>query len=228
MSTESKAAQRAPWRARAVSGGESLLGALIVIGHNVYRVVPNEVPILVALAIVSMRWRERAWSWASLGFKRPARWRDFIVIALAAAVLRLLSGYGLETLTAHFWPPIKAPAGTSEIRGHLTLLLQWLLIVWVFAGVGEEIVYRGYLLNKLADALGRTRLAELIAVLGSAALFGLGHYYKGPAGILDSGVAGVILGAAYLISGRNLWTCVLAHGLIDTFGLTAVYLGWGD
>jgi uncharacterized protein len=57
-------------------------------------------------------------------------------------------------------------------------------------------------------------------------LFGLGHYYKGPAGILDSGMAGVILGVAYLMSGRNIWTCVLAHGLIDTFALSAAYLGW--
>jgi uncharacterized protein len=226
MAIESRAAQRAPWRARALSGAEWLLGALIVIGHNVYRIVPNEVPILVALAIISMRWREGAWNWAALGFKRPARWRNIIVIALAAAVLRLLMGYGIETVTAHFWPPIKAPAGTNEIRGHLALVLQWLLIVWVFAGLGEEIAYRGYLLNKLADALGRTRLAEVIAVVGSAVLFGFGHYYKGPAGILDSGVAGVILAAAYLISGRNLWTCVLAHGLIDTFGLLAIYLGW--
>jgi uncharacterized protein (DUF885 family) len=38
----------------------------------------------------------------------------------------------------------------------------------------------------------------------------------------------LILGAVYLLSGRNLWTCVLAHGFIDTFGLTAAYLGWDD
>jgi membrane protease YdiL (CAAX protease family) len=48
------------------------------------------------------------------------------------------------------------------------------------------------------------------------------------AGILDSGVAGLMLGAAFLLSGRNLWTCVLAHGFIDTFGVVAVYLGWAD
>jgi hypothetical protein len=90
-----------------------------------------------------------------------------------------------------------------------------------FGGFGEEISYRGYLLNKLANAFGRTQAADVIAILGSAVLFGYGHYYKGPAGILDSGVAGVILGTAYLVSGRNLWTCVLAHGFIDTFAVFA-------
>jgi uncharacterized protein len=73
---------------------------------------------------------------------------------------------------------------------------------------------------------GESRLADGIAVIGSAILFGFGHFYKGPAGIVDSGVAGLILGSAFLLSGRNLWTCILAHGLIDNFGLLALYLGW--
>jgi uncharacterized protein len=75
---------------------------------------------------------------------------------------------------------------------------------------------------------GRSRAANALAVLASATLFGYGHYYKGPAGILDSGVAGVIPGIAYLLSGRNLWTCILAHGFIDTFALFAAYLGWDN
>jgi hypothetical protein len=61
-----------------------------------------------------------------------------------------------------------------------------------------------------------------------AVRFGIGHSYKGPAGIVDSGMAGLILGAAFLLSGRNLWAPILAHGLIDTFGVTAEFLGWGS
>jgi hypothetical protein len=29
-----------------------------------------------------------------------------------------------------------------------------------------------------------------------------------------------------MISGRNLWASVLAHGLIDAVGLVVVFLGW--
>jgi membrane protease YdiL (CAAX protease family) len=213
--------------ARFVSACEALLGAIAVIGHNVYRVLPNEVPILVVLAIASMRWRERAWNWAALGFKRPGSWKSLLLIAVSAAALRILLGdYVVEPMTSHFWPPIKAPAGADEIRGHLSVLLTYLPIIWVFAGVGEEIGYRSFLLERLSHMLGGSRAADVLAVLGSSVLFGLGHYYKGPAGILDSGIAGVILGAVYLISGRNIWTCVLAHGFIDTVGLFAAYVGW--
>jgi membrane protease YdiL (CAAX protease family) len=38
-------------------------------------------------------------------------------------------------------------------------------------------------------------------------------------------MAGLLLGAAYVLSGRNLWVCILAHGFIDTFGVTAVFFG---
>ena len=229
MPVEVIGAQRASWRARVVSAGEWTLGALVVVGHNVFRVVPNEVPILVVLAIVSMRLREGAWRWAALGFKRPQSWIRIVLIALGAAALRLLLGsLVIEPFTSHFWPPIKGPAEVNEIRGHLTAVLMYLPIVWGFAGFGEEIGYRGYLLNKLAEALGRTRTADVIALLASAVLFGFGHYYKGPAGILDSGVAGAILGSVYLLSGRNLWACILTHGFIDTVGVFAAYFGWSN
>ena len=57
-------------------------------------------------------------------------------------------------------------------------------------------------------------------------LFGYGHYYKGASGIVDSGVAGLILGSAYLLSGRNLWVPILAHGFIDTFAVIAALFGF--
>jgi membrane protease YdiL (CAAX protease family) len=44
-------------------------------------------------------------------------------------------------------------------------------------------------------------------------------------GILDDTVAGLVLGAAYLASGRNLWAPILAHGVIDTIGIVFVYFG---
>ncbi len=54
---------------RALSFAEFAIGAAIVIGHNVFLVVPNEVPILFVLCLLSVRLREggfpRPWSRAS-------------------------------------------------------------------------------------------------------------------------------------------------------------------
>jgi membrane protease YdiL (CAAX protease family) len=212
---------------RPVSSIEFVVGAAIVLGHNVWRVVPNEVLILTVLAIVSMRLRTAGWNWSNLGFRRPDSWRLIVGVALAAAALRLLlSDFVIEPLTATIWPEPKLPEGADEITGNPGMALLVLGLVWSFAAFGEEISYRGYLLNRCGDALGGSTWAFWMAAVQTAILFGYGHFYKGPAGVLDSGIAGLIFAAAYLVTGRNLWTCVFAHGFVDTFGVAALYFGW--
>ena len=212
---------------KAISAFELLLGAAIVIGHNVFHVVPNEVPILAILGLISIRVRDGGW--AAMGFKRPASWTTIVLIALGAAALRIVLGnYVIEPLTSHFWPAIAAPEGVEDITGNVETAALYLCIVWTFAAFGEEIAYRGYLLTRAADLGARSTAAWLIGVVIVAVLFGYGHYYKGPAGVLDSGVAGLILGIAYLLAGRNLWACILGHGFIDTFGVVAAFMGWAD
>jgi len=210
---------------RWLSLAELIVGGAIVVGHNVYHVIPNEVPILFVIGLISFRVRDGGWS--VLGFRWPASWRRTILIALGVAALRiLLGGLVIEPLTAHFWPPAVGPAGMDAIKGNLLVAFKWLLLVWTFAAVGEEVGYRGYLTTRGADVDNRSKPAYWVAVLVTSVLFGIGHYYKGPSGMIDSGMAGLLLGSAYLLTGRNLWVCVLAHGFIDTFGVVCGYFGW--
>lgn len=210
---------------RILSAAEFLVGAAIVIGHNVYRIVPNEVPILFVLALVSFRLRNGGLS--AMGFRRPESWARVVLVALAAAAARILLGdFVIDPLTARVWPPAVAPAEAEQIAGNIGFALLALVVVWGFAAFGEEISYRGYLLTRAADIGRRSTAAYWISVILVSVLFGFGHFYKGPSGIVDSGVAGLILGVAYMLTGRNLWTCVLAHGFIDTFGVIAVFFGW--
>ena len=209
---------------RWISLVEFAIGSAIVIGHNVYRILPNEVPILAVMGLVSLRLRDGGWS--AMGMHWPISWRRTLVFAVGAAALRIVLGsLVIDPLTAHFWPPAAAPKGSNEIAGHVFVALKWLGTVWTFAAFGEEISYRGYLVTRAADVGGRSKAAYWIAVFLVSVLFGYGHYYKGPSGILDSGVAGFIFGTAYLLSGRNLWTCIVAHGLVDSVGVIAAYFG---
>ena len=210
---------------RWLSLAELAAGSALVIGHNVYHVIPNEVPILVIVGLLSLRLR--GGSWAATGLSWPTCWRKTVLFALAAAALRILLGaLVIDPFTAHFWPAAVAPRGSDQIQGHAVMAVEWLLLVWTFAAFGEEIGYRGYLLTRAADAGGGSKAAYWTGILVVAVLFGYGHYYKGPSGMLDSGIAGLILGAAYVLSGRNLWVCILAHGFIDTFAVVVAFLGW--
>jgi len=216
--------QRQP--SRWLSALEFMLGTAVVLGHNVFHKVPNEVPILFVVGLVSLHWRDGP---KNVGLAGPKSWKITVGIALAAAALRIMLGdVVVEPLLNRIWPPIKAPQGMEQIHASWQQALLWLGIIWTFAAFGEEISYRGYLLTRAADLGKRITLACWLSVIATSILFGYGHYYKGPVGIVDSGVAGLILGTAYMLNGRNLWTTILAHGFIDTFGVLALFMGWAS
>jgi uncharacterized protein len=216
-----------PVASRALSVIEFCFGAFVVVGHNVFHIVPNEVIILSVLGLSSIRLRDGNWS--AMGFKRPASWRRILLIALIAAILRILLGqFLIEPVTGFFWPKPTTPALANEIAGNIKTALVALLLVWTFAAFGEEIAYRGYLLTRAADIGGRSVGVYWIGIVLVSILFGYGHYYKGASGVIDSGVAGLILGSAYMLGGRNLWTSIFAHGFIDTFGVIDAFFGWSN
>lgn len=211
-------------RFRLWSALEFILGAAVVILHNVYRLLPNEVPILFVAGWISIRFRNGGWR--AVGLARPASWTWTVAIAAGVAALRLTLGeLVLPKLLARFFPPERVTEAAEMVKGNARTALLGLLIIWTFAAFGEELSYRGYLLNRAAEIGGRSRVAWVLALIAVSVLFGYGHYYKGPAGIIDSGMAGLLLGGAYLLTRRNLWVAVLAHGLIDTVAVIAAYLG---
>jgi membrane protease YdiL (CAAX protease family) len=212
-------------RARLLSLAELLLGGFVVIGHNVFHLLPNEVPILFILGWISLRLRDGGWKAA--GLARPKSWWKTAAWAVgAAALLQLGSELVVGPLGHWIWPE---PEHVSNVIGSATLgwrrMLTILFLVWSFAAFGEELSYRGYLLTRAADVFGRSNTAYFLAMVVVALLFGFGHFYKGPAGVLDSTYSGLVYGGAYLLSGRNLWAAILAHGISDTFALLVVFMG---
>ena len=145
---------------RWLSLAEFALGSAIVIGHNVYHVIPNEVPILFVIGLISLRVRDGGWG--AMGLHWPVSWRRTVLIALVAAAVRLLLGaVVIDPLTGRFWPAAVAPSGAEAITGNVVVALRWLLIVWTFAAFGEEISYRGYLLTRAADIGARSKTRVL-------------------------------------------------------------------
>jgi uncharacterized protein len=205
---------------------EVLIGGAVVIGHNIYHALPNEVPILCLLLWCSLMVRRRSWS--SVGLGTPASWKLVMGVAVCAAMALQLKDLVAEPLAHVFWhQPERVSSVLGAVEGHrLGPAVRSLAIVWTFAAFGEELAYRAFLMRRMADALNGTRLAYGVAILFSSVLFGFGHFYKGPTGVFDSTVSGIILAAAYMATRRNLWALILGHGLSDTFAVVATYFGW--
>ncbi len=211
---------------RLLSLVELLIGSAIVIGHNVFHVVPNEVPILFVLGIVSIRLREG--SFGAIGLVGPKSWLWTFAIATATAAIVVAMGeFVTDPLAAAMGLKSTHAAATAlgTLKGDLWTAAKGLGLVWTFAAFGEEIGYRRYLLGRAIDVAGSGFVGQALALLFVSVMFGFGHFYQGPAGIFTTACDGFAMGAAYLLSGRNLWVAVLAHGLVDTFGIVVLFLG---
>jgi membrane protease YdiL (CAAX protease family) len=184
---------------------------------------PATIPLLL-LGSLSL-WLRKS-GWREIGLGRPASWRRTILTGV---------GIFLPWSALDWWvviPLVQRITGQSidlsefaSVRGNLGALLFWVALSWTLAAFGEEMVWRGYLLNRLADLLGRSRAGWVLSLIVMGLLFGWGHNYQGSAGLLLNIYDGLVFGVLYLASGRNLWLAVIEHGLGNTLGFVLVYLG---
>lgn len=112
----------------------------------------------------------------------------------------------------------------TPIEGNVFLLSIYLVLMWALAAFGEELVYRGYLMNRVAE-LGGSRTAWAVSLVVVSVVFGVAHLQQGSAGIVVNIATGLVFGALYLVCGRNLWAPIIAHGVYDTVALLLIF--WG-
>ena len=132
----------------------------------------------------------------------------------------------VDTVSNALGLPPQQLGAFAALKGNAFEYLVLLLPVsWGIAAFGEELLYRGFVYRRLTDAIGQTSWASTFALLGQAVLFALGHAYLGSRGMLNAGTLGLVASLAYVRNGRNLWPLIIAHGLVDTVGITALHLG---
>lgn len=182
---------------------------------------------VVAVAIATVFLHRRDTGWRELGCRRPQSMRIAAIWTLGLFLADMLLIQALVFVLANaLHLPAQRLEAFDRLRGNLALYLELLVpITWGTAAFGEELIFRGFMMRRLTDALGSTRRAELGAVVGQATLFGFAHAYLGPRGMLKAGVLGLFGGLCYRWNGRNLWPLFIAHGLVDSVGLTVLFLG---
>jgi len=175
--------------------------------------------------------RVRGQGWGSLGLSFPfdgfrALLRTLLQsIAVFAAALAAFAAGSVLAMNIAGAPQRADMSGYEYLQGNLPMLLLALAAVYAVSSFGEEVIYRGFLINRLAELGKGGKRAWGAAVLGSAAVFGLIHFDWGTAGMIQTAFMGLALGICYLVVKRKLWALVLAHAYMDTLLLVQLYLG---
>lgn len=200
---------------------------LALIAANQLNII--RVPLSLTLPLILMGWlslRLRGSGWHAIGLRRPERWRTTIPLALLIAVVH--QGASTFVLIPFLQQVSGQPIDLSlvdQIEGNLVLLGVGVVIAWLLAGFGEEMVYRGYILNRFADLFKSRPAGWLLGYIVSVLLFSWIHQYQGTVGIIDSIVSGALWGGLYFLAGRRLWLPILSHGFYDTIAFVFAYFG---
>jgi membrane protease YdiL (CAAX protease family) len=184
----------------------------------------SKTPFLLLMAWASLRLR--GLRWRDVGLAMPARWMRLVAIGIAWGIgmwllefyvtmpaLDRLLGYGTDLSTF------------DDVAGNARVLAIYLVASWILAAFGEEMVWRGYALPRIAGLFGSGRNAWILALVIVNVAFGLAHLYQGWNGVIQAIVGGVLLGLLYLVTGRNLVAPIVAHGLGNSMDFILMYLG---
>ncbi len=180
--------------------------------HGDLLIMGSEWTVVIALAIVSFGFQRRHPGF--FGLRMPG-WRDILTM-LAFLVLSAILVVGLFMI-----PEIRHQlAAFSSHQQHLTAApFDVRLGLVLTAGICEEAIFRGYLIEQIRDWTGFTSVGALVSLI----LFTLPHawiYGFGPALLIPAVLGGSLIGL-YVLR-RNLPVCMLMHALIDGYFILLV------
>lgn len=112
----------------------------------------------------------------------------------------------------------------AAVEGNLVNYLLFLAVGLIFGGIVEELIFRGFVIGWGVRIFGE-RSGILIAIV-SATAFGAAHLYQGLAGVLTTGLTGLLFGLLYIFLGRKLVPAIVAHMTVNFIGITQIYLGY--
>ncbi|MBD3646940.1 MAG: CPBP family intramembrane metalloprotease [Pseudomonadales bacterium] len=156
---------------------------------------------------------------ADIGLRLDYTWSMIISLIVTAG--------GMAFFVIQAWTLTRSEDTRQEVRRQVKKVspimprtmpqLGGFLLLAISAGICEEILFRGFLIDYL------DRYFSLVtAFLGSSIIFGLAHAYQGPKGMLQAAVAGAVFAGLYLFSG-SLLAPILLHIVVDIHGGWAGY-----
>lgn len=179
---------------------------------------------LFAVVLITLLLRWRGMRWSDIGLRRPSSLRRLSVHVPIVMVSWLAVSVGTTNLIEQFLSKPDTGTRYGEHAGNLPATLWWIAIAWLIGGFAEEMIFRGFLLNRLEAIIHSGKGRTVTAVLLQAVIFGAVHMYnRGLFGLIAIGTAGAVLGLFYVVFRRNLWPVILAHGLGNTLGFIARY-----
>ena len=172
-------------------------------------------------ALLAMAWAWRSDTpWSAIGLGAPRRWTLTILLGVVIGAALKLALKALVLPLFHVDPINHAFHGLTGNRAAVPFMVYQLVIG---AGFGEEVLFRGWMFERLGKWLGGSRAAQLAILLITSVLFGAAHLHEqGLPGAGQAVITGLAFGGLYLVTG-SLALPMVAHASFDLLAYAIIY-----
>ena len=186
--------------------------------------------LFISLILSTIGLRLRSQTWHDTGLKRPISIRRVLLTAFGwtfALIILTFTLRHLVTFMTHEGPNLEA---FKPVKGNIKGLLMGLAVAWTFGAFGEEMFFRGFLINAFYRLLPDSHFKDQVkwggALVVTSVLVGFGHAYQGITGMILTGIIAFCFGFIYLTNKRNLWPSILTHGIYDSVAFILLFTGF--
>lgn len=165
----------------------------------------------------------RKQSWKDLGLTKPKNYLKTLGIAgmiLVATVISMIvfELFFKDLLFSSETEVTESGARFKEVKGSISFFFSIIVWVWIESFL-EELQDRGFSLNRFQSLFSKIPLANILAVLFQAAIFGFRHSYDFSPRSVTTAIIGFVFGLIYVLTGRNLWPLIIAHIILNTMSM---------
>jgi len=162
-------------------------------------------------------------SFASIGFRfADLKWRAFYVGGAIGLAYAAFHYWLLGPFIIHLGFKSANLSDFNFIRHHFINYIFLLLLAAFLVVPYEEIVFRGFIFNRVRVMFGKS---FLISGIITSILFALYHWQEGWGAVIAIFIFALFITWLYKVFKGNLWYLIFFHLLYDTFMLTMILLG---
>lgn len=190
----------------------------------------GSIGIWIGILVATFFLKRRNINWYDLGLRLPKGRKQWLK-QLGIGILAIASIFLITFITLYFLKPFfgleqdaNATDKFSFFLGKPVVFITYLVVGIGFgAGLGEELLIRGFLLNQLKKLFGNSKISWGLALATQAIIFGYMHSYHGSMGMVITGLIALSFGLFYLVAKRKLFPLIFAHIVFDILTMVAFY-----
>ncbi len=175
----------------------------------------------VGVATLLLYYRKQ--SWRDLGLTKPDKYLKMLGIVVITLVATVVSIMLFEIFIRDLFATTDETTSESDTRfqemeGNISYFFSIILFVWIESFL-EELQDRGFSLSRFESLFSKVSFSTVLAVLFQAAIFGFRHSYDLSPRSITTGIIGLVFGAIYVLTGRNLWPLIIAHIILNSMSM---------